>query len=83
MSEFGKGYLSRRTIKRGGDLFQRGVAGAFADAVDGALNLPDTTCRSRQTVRDCHAEIVMAVCGEGDVSATAGTRLRISRNICA
>jgi hypothetical protein len=49
--------LSRRTI---------GVAGALADAVDRALDLPDAASDRGQAVCDRHAEIVMAVCGKRD-----------------
>jgi hypothetical protein len=46
------------------DLFQRGVAGPLADAVDGAFDLPAAGADARQRVGHRHAEIVVAVDGE-------------------
>src|SRR5207249_4189013 len=42
----GKGVLAR--AKRHDDFFQRSVAGTFADAVDGALDLPGAVLDGRQ-----------------------------------
>ena len=50
----------------GGDLFESGVAGAFADAVDGALDLTRAGLDTGDGVGDGHAEIVVAVRGEDD-----------------
>ena len=44
--------------------FQRGVAGAFADAVDGALDLPGAGAHAGERIRHRHAEIVMAMHGK-------------------
>ena len=46
------------------DLFQRGVAGPLADAVDGAFDLPAAGADAGQRVGHRHAEIVVAVHGE-------------------
>ena len=43
------------------DLFQRGVARALADAVDGAFDLPAAGADAGQRVGHRHAEIVVAV----------------------
>ena len=48
-------------IHRHDDLFQRGIAGTLADAVDGALDLPRAGLHRRQRIRDRQAQIVMAV----------------------
>ena len=47
-----------------GDLFEGGVAGAFADAVDGAFGLPRARLKAGESICDCHAEVVVAVGGE-------------------
>lgn len=47
-----------------GDFFQRAVAGALADAVDGALDLPCAAFDRRQRVGHCQAQIVVAVRAE-------------------
>ena len=52
--------------ERGGDLFERGVAGALADAVDGALDLAGAAIDAGERVGDGHAEVVVAVRGEDD-----------------
>ena len=46
------------------DLFERGVAGALADAVDGAFDLPRAGAHAGERIRHRHAEIVMAVHGK-------------------
>ena len=51
-------------VDRHHDFFQRGIAGAFADAVDGAFDLPRTACQTSQRVGNGHAEIVVAMHGE-------------------
>ena len=43
------------------DLFERGVAGAFADAVDRALDLPGAGLAAGQAVGDGQAQVVVAV----------------------
>jgi hypothetical protein len=48
-------------------LFQRSVAGALADAVDGAFNLPRAGAHAGERVRHRHAEIVMAVHGKASL----------------
>ena len=48
-------------LERHDDLFERRVAGAFADTVDRALHLADAVLNSRQRVRDGQAEIVVAM----------------------
>ncbi len=49
------------------NFFERGVAGALADAVDGALDLAGSGGDGRHGVGYRHAEIVMAVGGDSDV----------------
>ena len=46
------------------DFLERGVAGALADAVDGALDLPRAGADAGERVGDRHAEIIVAVHGE-------------------
>ena len=66
----------------GGDLFERGVAGALADAVDGALDLADAGFDAGEGVGDGQPEVVVAVGGEDDV-LDAGNAGADMRNICA
>src|SRR6185295_2798545 len=54
-------------VDRHHDFLERGVAGALADAVDRALDLPRARADRRQRVGDGEAEIVMAVRAEGDL----------------
>ena len=49
------------------DFFQRRVAGAFADAVDGAFDLPRARAGGGEGVGRRHAEVVVAVGGQRDV----------------
>ncbi len=51
----------------GGEFFQRGVAGAFADAVDGAFDLADAGFDGGDGIGYGEAEVVVAVRGEDDV----------------
>ena len=44
-------------VKHGSDLFERSVAGAFADPVDGALHLAHSSLDCRQTVRYRKTEV--------------------------
>ena len=46
------------------ELFERGVAGPFADTVDGAFDLPRAAVHAGQRIRHRHAEVVVAVHGE-------------------
>src|SRR5208282_4404307 len=46
------------------DFFEGGIAGALANAVDGALHLARTLLHSRQRVRDRQTEVVMAMGGD-------------------
>ena len=48
-------------LHRHHDLFERGVAGALADTVDGALDLADAGAHAGERVRHRHAEIVVAM----------------------
>src|ERR1700722_20336778 len=48
----------------GGDLFKGGVAGAFADAIDGALDLAGAAFDAGQGVGNGHTEVVVAVSRE-------------------
>ena len=58
-------------VQRHHYLFQRCVAGALADAVDGALDLPCTGVDRGETVRNCETEIVMTVDANGNVLSIA------------
>src|ERR1700693_2634225 len=49
------------------DLFERSVAGALADAVDGALDLTCSGSDSRHGIGHRHAKVVVAVSGNGHV----------------
>ena len=51
-------------LDRHHDLFQRGVAGPLADAVDGAFDLPAAGADAGQRVGHRQAEVVVAVDGE-------------------
>ena len=51
-------------LHRHHDLLERGVAGALADAVDGAFDLPDAGAHAGERVGHRHAEIVVAMRGE-------------------
>ena len=48
-------------LDRHHDLFQRRIAGALADAVDGAFDLARAAVHAGQRIRHRHAEIVMAM----------------------
>ena len=48
-------------LHRHHDLFERGVAGALADTVDGALDLPRARLHAGERIGDRHAEVVVAV----------------------
>src|SRR5690606_14261200 len=54
------------------DFFEGGVAGAFADAVDGAFDLPGAAARGGQGVRHGQAEVVVVVAREYDAVGTRG-----------
>jgi hypothetical protein len=64
------------------DLLERRVAGAFADAVEGALDLRGARADGRQRVRDRQAEVVVAVGGEVQASRR-GTAARNVRSRAA
>ena len=51
-------------MQRHHDLFERRVAGALADAVDRALDLPGAAFDRGERIRDGQAEIVVAVRAE-------------------
>ena len=59
-----KGRRSGLTLQAHDDLFQRGVARALADAVDGALDLPDAGGNRGMRVGDGQAEVVVAMRAE-------------------
>ena len=48
-------------LERHHDFFERSVARALADAVDGALDLPRAGLHRRQRIRHRQAQIVVAV----------------------
>ena len=51
-------------LDRHDDFLERAIAGTFADAVDGALDLPCPGAYRRQAVCDRHPQVVVAVHGE-------------------
>ena len=51
-------------LDRHHDFFERGVAGALADAVDARLDLPRARLDGRQRVRDGQPQVVVAVHGD-------------------
>src|SRR5438876_6319638 len=51
-------------LERHHHLLQRGIAGALADAIDGAFRLSRSGAHSRQRVRHGESEIVVAVSGD-------------------
>ena len=59
-------YRSPPHIERGSNLFKRGITGALADAVDGALHLPCARVDGGQRVRNGQTKVVVAVRGEHD-----------------
>ena len=70
-------------MQGGGDLFESGVAGAFADAVDGALDLARAALNAGEGVGDGHAEVVVAVGGEDDVLGAGNAVSRSMRKMAA
>ena len=58
----------RTQADRGGDLLDRGVAGALADAVDAALDLARPRAYRGQRVGHRHAQVVVAMHGEDHVT---------------
>ena len=70
------GQLVAADHESGGDLFESGVAGALADAVDGALDLARAGLDAGEGVGDGHAEVVMAMGGEDDASRRCRGRAR-------
>ena len=65
---------SRAGLDRHHHLFERGVAGALADAVDGALDLPRAVAHGGERVGDRHAEVVVAVRAPGHAVAARRAR---------
>ena len=61
----GEGHDVLAHFQRHHDLFQRGIAGAFADAVDGAFHLARACQHTGQRIGDRQSQIVMAMGGEG------------------
>ncbi len=59
------------------DLFQRTVAGALADAVDGAFDLAGAVQDGRQTVGDRHAQIVVAMSAQHRLIDAADVLLHV------
>src|SRR5438105_4733993 len=51
----------RADVQRHHDLFESGVSGALADAVDGALDLARARVERRETVGDGESEVVVTV----------------------
>ena len=62
-------------LERHDDLFERGIAGALADAVDGALDLARSVLDAGERVGDGQAEIVVAVNAEDGLVDIPDARL--------
>ena len=60
----GEGHDVLADPQRHHDLFQRGIAGTFTDAVDGAFHLARAGQNARQAVGHRQAQVVVAVGGE-------------------
>ena len=54
----------RSDLRDHDDFFERGVAGALADAVDRALDLPHARANRRQRVRDREPEVIVTMRAE-------------------
>eukprot|EP00906_Rhabdomonas_costata_P015262 RCo021954 len=50
-------------VQNHSNLLQSGVTGSLADPIDGTLDLPRARHNSRQSVRSCQAQIIVAVQG--------------------
>ena len=62
-------------VKRDGHLLEGRIARALADAVDGALDLPRSRNRARQTVARRQPEVVLAVSRQDHVLHAHRVRL--------
>ena len=60
------------------DLFQGAVAGALAEAVDGALDLAGALLQGGQAVGDGQAQVVVAVDAEDDLVDAADVLLQVA-----
>ena len=70
-------------LDRHDDLFERGVAGALADAVDGALDLPRAAFDAGERVGDRQAEVVVAVDARRSPCRRSARARAASRNMRA
>ena len=68
-------------MQRHDDFFQRAVAGAFADAVDGALDLPGAGRDRGQAVGDGHAQVVVAVHAQHGLADARYIRFQVAEQL--
>ena len=68
-------------LQRHDDFFERAVAGALADAVDGALDLPRAGDHGGEAVGHRHAEIVVAVHREADLVDAAHVLAQVAEQL--
>ena len=59
-------------LERHHNFFERCIARAFANAVDGHFSLTRARLNSSQRIRGCHAEIIMAMHRNGNAIVHAG-----------
>ena len=64
-----------------GDFFQRRVAGAFADAVDGALHLARAAANAGQRIGHGHTQVVVRVRAEHNVVHARHARLHVAEQL--
>ena len=68
-------------LQRHHDFFERAVAGALADAVDRAFDLPRAGDDGRQAVGHRHAEIVVAVHRQADLVDAAHVLAQVAEQL--
>ena len=68
-------------LQRHDDFFERAVAGAFADAVDGAFDLARAGDHGRETVGHRHAQVVVAVHRQADLVDAAHVLAQVAEQL--
>ena len=68
-------------LQRHDDFFERAVAGALADAVDGALDLARAGDHGREAVGHRHAEIVVAMHRQADLVDAAHVLAQVAEQL--
>ena len=71
----------RARLQRHHDLLERAVAGALADAVDGALDLARAGHHRGQAVGDRHAQVIVAVHREADAVDAAHVLAQVAEQL--